>query len=40
MKSKARIEPRKMKLPPILEIDEEGVPVFDQAQSASSGPPR
>jgi len=29
MKSKARIEPRKMKLPPILEIDEDGVPVFE-----------
>ena len=27
MKSKARIEPRKMKLPPILEIDEDGIPV-------------
>ena len=27
MKQRARIEPRRMKLPPILDIDEDGVPV-------------
>jgi hypothetical protein len=26
---KARTEPRRAKLPPILEIDEEGLPVFE-----------
>ena len=29
MKTKARIEPRRAKLPPLLEIDEDGVPVAD-----------
>lgn len=29
MKPKVRIEPRRAKLPPILEIDEDGVPVAD-----------
>ena len=29
MKPKARIEPRRMKLPPLLEIDEDGVPVAE-----------
>jgi len=29
MKPKARIEPRRTKLPPILEIDEDGIPVSD-----------
>jgi hypothetical protein len=29
MKMKARIEPRRAKLPPLLEIDEDGVPVTD-----------
>jgi hypothetical protein len=29
MKAKARIEPRRSKLPPILEIDEDGIPVAD-----------
>jgi hypothetical protein len=29
MKAKARIEPRRTKLPPILEIDEDGIPVAD-----------
>lgn len=29
MKPKARIEPRRAKLPPILDIDEDGVPVAD-----------
>ena len=29
MKPKARIEPRRAKLPPLLEIDEDGVPVTD-----------
>lgn len=29
MKPKARIEPRRAKLPPILEIDEDGIPVSD-----------
>jgi hypothetical protein len=29
MKSKARIEPRRTKLPPILEIDEDGIPVAE-----------
>ena len=27
MKPKARVEPRRTKLPPILEIDEDGIPV-------------
>jgi hypothetical protein len=27
---KPRTEPRRAKLPPILEIDEEGVPVFER----------
>jgi hypothetical protein len=29
MKPKARIEPRRTKLPPLLEIDEDGVPVAE-----------
>ncbi len=29
MKPKARVEPRRSKLPPILEIDEDGLPVAD-----------
>ena len=29
MKPKARIEPRRNKLPPLLEIDEDGVPVAE-----------
>jgi hypothetical protein len=29
MKPKARIEPRRTKLPPILEIDEDGIPVAE-----------
>jgi hypothetical protein len=29
MKAKARIEPRRTKLPPLLEIDEDGVPVAE-----------
>ncbi len=29
MKPKARVEPRRNKLPPILEIDEDGIPVAD-----------
>jgi hypothetical protein len=29
MKPKARVEPRRSKLPPILEIDEDGIPVAD-----------
>ncbi len=29
MKPKARVEHRKSKLPPILEIDEDGIPVAD-----------
>lgn len=29
MKTKARVEPRRTKLPPILEIDEDGIPVAD-----------
>ncbi len=29
MKPKARIEPRRAKLPPILDIDEDGVPVSE-----------
>lgn len=30
---KARTEPRRAKLPPILEIDEDGVPVFEMELS-------
>jgi hypothetical protein len=37
MKSKARMEPRRAKLPPILEIDEDGVPVFE---AGAWNPPR
>jgi len=29
MKPKARVEPRRSKLPPILEVDEDGIPVAD-----------